>query len=941
MSDINPKRKCKGGAEKVRDKKLKILGKDGAKCRNLVDLFKATPIQTKDTGSQQTPSASKQPDTNRNDDNNQHSVQSVVPTNLIPTLHLENVTEPSELTDNTTLAVADLNAENDSSERVTETSVIDNKNTSYYFKRPRQNTLQSFFKFHPIQPSGSETDLPFTNAYRVFFRSNGINRNWVSYFKESKALFCTVCLAYGKTDDMNSFTTGMNSWKHVHQRIEEHENSKYHEKCVEAHLMSASGRDIDSILFSQQSKRRYQEVQEKRQVLERVIEILKMIGKRGLSYRSKNDAAYTLNDDTIDHGNFLEILLLLSKFDPIIKKHLDTVIGRSNDRHASNLANKGRGNLITLISKTTLNYIIDAMTKIIKKTISEEIKSAGMFSVQLDTTQDVSVKDQCSIIIRYVTDKVHERLICVANCTSSTGKGMFELFQEKLIECNINIEYCVGNATDGAANMQGQYNGFTKWLSDVAPHQIHVWCYAHVLNLVLSDTTQTTTSSISLFQLLNACAVFFRESYKRMDVWVDHQQKSRHQRLNVIGETRWWAKESALKKVFGNFDDPNSSLFIELISTLQELAASDAFNGKIRDTAQTLLDKFIKFETVVTAKLYLRIFQHTGSLSNYLQTAGMDALQAYRNVDCTVKLLKNISRDFDGVLDSAKRFVSWANNKLEEKNVEITIEENFVEKRLHKPKVMSDERKTHEVVGNNAADRYRIEVHNCIMDKIVKTIEKRFESHDSLFADIACLDPQNFEDIKQQGLATSAMQRLSSILVKFDESATATNLREELTDFAQKWDKFKNSVPDEYLLQMFDDSVEDSVSESEDSPHEHWDDQVVDKSEELRKCKFCKKCPVCCFSVLHKYSFYGQTYKHLFSAYKLLLTLSSTQVACERSFSKLKYIKNRLRSSLSSTHLEAFMLMSTETDVLSELNNDTIIDHVAEMAPGLKKLLIL
>jgi|SRR5688572_1704526 hypothetical protein len=124
MSDINPKRKCKGGAEKVRDKKLKILGKDGAKCRNLVDLFKATPIQTEDTSSQQTPSASKQPDTNRNDENNQHSVQSVVPTNFIPTLHLENVTEPSELTDNTTLAVADLNAENDSSEEVTETSVI-------------------------------------------------------------------------------------------------------------------------------------------------------------------------------------------------------------------------------------------------------------------------------------------------------------------------------------------------------------------------------------------------------------------------------------------------------------------------------------------------------------------------------------------------------------------------------------------------------------------------------------------------------------------------------------------------------------------------------------------------------------------------------------------------------------------------------------------------
>jgi hypothetical protein len=739
MSD-SPKRKYKGGAEKVRDKKLKILAKDGAKCRNLVDLFKVTPIQTKDTVSKQTPSANTQPEENQNDDNGQNSV---VPANSIPTLHLE--TELSELTDHTistktALAVADLNPENNSSEF----SVIDDKNNiSCYFKRPRHNTLQSFFKFHPIQPSTSETNLPFTNAQRVFFRSDGINRNWVSYCQESKALFCTVCLAYGKTDDMNSFTEGMNSWKHVHQRIEEHENSKYHEKCVEAHIVSVSERDIDSILFSQQNKIRYQQVQEKRQVMERVIEILKMIGKRGLSYRSRNDAAYTLNDDTIDHGNFLEILLLLSKFDPLIKKHLDTVIEESNNRHASNLATKGRGSLITLISKTTLNYIIDAMRKIIKKTISEEIKSAGMFSVQLDTTQDISVKDQCSIIIRYVTHKVHERLICVANCTSSTGKSMLELLQEKLSECNINIEYCVGNATDGAANMQGQYNGFTKWLSDVAPHQIHVWCYAHVLNLVLSDTTQTTTTSISLFQLLNACAAFFRESYKRMDVWIDHQQKSRYQRLNLIGETRWWAKESALKKVFGNFDDPNSSLFIELICALQELASSDAFNAKIRDTAQTLLDKFIKFETVVTAKLYLRIFKLTGSLSNYLQTTGMDILQAYRNVDCTVKLLKNISRDFDGVLDSAKQFMAWANNKLDEENVEITIEEDFVEKRLRKPKVMSDERRTHETVGNNAVDRYRIEVHNCIMDTIIKAIEKRFESHDSLYADIACLDPQN------------------------------------------------------------------------------------------------------------------------------------------------------------------------------------------------------
>jgi hypothetical protein len=31
---------------------------------------------------------------------------------------------------------------------------------------------------------------------------------------------------------------------------------------------------------------------------------------------------------------------------------------------------------------------------------------------------------------------------------------------------------------------------FSSWLSKESPGQIHVWCYAHVLNLVLGDTTK-------------------------------------------------------------------------------------------------------------------------------------------------------------------------------------------------------------------------------------------------------------------------------------------------------------------------------------------------------------------------------------------------------------------------------------------------------------------
>lgn len=63
--------------------------------------------------------------------------------------------------------------------------------------------------------------------------------------------------------------------------------------------------------------------------MHRIIDVIKLIGKRGLSYRNRNnEAAYTLNDTSLDHGNFLEIILLLSKYDEVIKCHLDKVIKR-------------------------------------------------------------------------------------------------------------------------------------------------------------------------------------------------------------------------------------------------------------------------------------------------------------------------------------------------------------------------------------------------------------------------------------------------------------------------------------------------------------------------------------------------------------------------------------------------------------------------------------
>jgi len=187
---------------------------------------------------------------------------------------------------------------------------------------------------------------------------------------------------------------------------------------------------------------------------------------------------------------FWSYFYFLNNYDSVIKDHLHTVTQKSIK--ANKAGSKGRRNSLTFISKTTVDFVISAICTLIKKSISEDVNKAEMYSVMLDTTQDIAAKDQCAIVIRYVGNhSVHERLISLVNCTDTTGQGMCQLLKNVLILNDINVKNCVANATDGAANMQGEYNGFNAWLNETAPNKVHVWCYSHVLNLEMFDASKS------------------------------------------------------------------------------------------------------------------------------------------------------------------------------------------------------------------------------------------------------------------------------------------------------------------------------------------------------------------------------------------------------------------------------------------------------------------
>ncbi|XP_065651106.1 uncharacterized protein LOC136079299 [Hydra vulgaris] len=439
------KRTFKGGAQKEREKRQKIMQEAAKNTLKLSDMFASTSkINAFDIEN-----LNKDLDLSSSVSKNDDTIRCPIGADKVETSILEEITSVSTSTQ----------ANN---EKITPTNKMFNFLSDNYFIRPGNQNYEEFFKKHPCQPTIDDiTNLPFKPNLK-FYRKDKVNRRWLSYSLEKNALFCTMCLAYSDITNNSSFVNlGMTDWRHTLQCVKEHENSKTHENCVNCHMLKSKGKDIYNLMFTNEGSARQKNIIERKQVLERIIDVVKLIGKRGLAFRahrSESVSLLSLENNQDNHGNFGQW-------------------------------------------KINSSILLD-------------IQEAGIFSLQIDTAQDVTQKDQCSIVVRYVKGNIYERVVAVLNCKSSTGKDMCNLISTFIKNSRLHIKNCIGNSTDGAANMRGQYNGFTSWLSKESPGQIHVWCYAHVLNLVVTDATSSV----------------------------------------IEGETRWSAKETALKNFFGHYD---------------------------------------------------------------------------------------------------------------------------------------------------------------------------------------------------------------------------------------------------------------------------------------------------------------------------------------------------------------------------------------------------
>ncbi|GBL92030.1 hypothetical protein AVEN_102585-1 [Araneus ventricosus] len=245
---------------------------------------------------------------------------------------------------------------------------------------------------------------------------------------------------------------------------------------------------------------------------------------------------------------------------------------------------------------------------------------------------------------------------------------------------------------------------------------------------------------------------------------------------------------------------------------------------------------------------------------------------------------------------------------VENETLEIDIIETALPvKRQRKKKKMADELANDEGNSSDPLVDFRVNVFSLIMDRIVQSLEDRFVQHKQLYKDLSCLDPVNFKTIVEKGLEDEI---LKGIMKLFPQSRKY-QIKLELFSFASNFDVLK------LLLNNGENLIDSSCN----------------------NCKTCSTCPSCVLKILASNRLYGKAYDNLYELYKVVCTLSVTQVHCERTFSKLKIIKNRLRNSLSAENLESYVLLSIEKELLDNLDGEKIIDRFAETSSELNRLL--
>lgn len=265
-------------------------------------------------------------------------------------------------------------------------------------------------------PKDPTTNRSFSADYYYCNTKTGhkIDRFWLCYSPTLNGVYCEPCWLFANRLDKNfsnAWCTGkINDWKNLSNKIKDHETSKCHINACMSYGVRKNNRDI-KVLFTENLGRM-------KEVFKRILDVVITMSKCNLAFRGhRSEQPKSI---TSESGNFLNVVALLSRYDPVLRSHLE-------DENSK----------IKYLSPKIQNELIDLASSQVLSNIILEIQNAYFYSLILDTTQDISRTDQLSIVIRHVVYQpdteqleISESFLGFLPVADQSAKGL----EEKVIE---------------------------------------------------------------------------------------------------------------------------------------------------------------------------------------------------------------------------------------------------------------------------------------------------------------------------------------------------------------------------------------------------------------------------------------------------------------------------------------------------------------------------
>ena len=537
------------------------------------------------------------------------------------------------------------------------------------------------------------------------------------------------------------------------------------------------------------------------------------------------------------------------------------------------------------------NDIVAEMEKMLvlsaRRQILRSINGKQFFAIIADESADISKTEQISISFRTASETydVKEEFIGIMPCKEGlTADALLSYITDIFIRCGVNNDKFIAMSFDGASAMKL----LAEKLKNCYGQQVsYIHCLAHCTELVVKDTI----SSSELLQLamctLKKLYTFLGVYPKRVKLFEQMQEvnpfadrnedisslshKTATVRIKNLSQTRWTARADAAKVVIDK-QQP-------LIKTLEAIKVDSSLSWEVKADARGLIRMLSSFPTLLSLVCTFHLLAVLEKLCKELQTvkfAANHVIYAFEKTKHRIKEMR-CEEEFKLLMDKTKHF-------------KLPSEDEIPSKRQRRVPLQAEDYVGEYYACSSLPDYderdFRKEYY-VILDQALSSLDKRFDQSD--LNKIGTLEKLLIDGANNKKIDDTLRQRLELELSDFIDCQA---LVEEVKDlpFAQKVFNANSAVPIKKVTSL---------------------DTICDVMNHNASTK--KLCPTI----------------HVAVQYYCCVPLTSA--TAERSFSTMRRVKNYLRSTSGSDHLNNAMFASIHPKLMDQMDLKAITNEFVKV----------